>query len=544
MTGARMWPSPLPRQIRQDPLRSSEVRVYDLLSEQLGPQWTVYYSRPYLKMTPSGAEIDGEADFVIVHPTRGMLAIEVKGGEISRDATTGKWFSRDRHNVVHKIKNPVEQATTAQHTLLDKVRAHASWPKGPFIRARHGVVFPHAAAPPGNLGPDMPREIFCCRDQFPMIGNWVRDRLSGGNEGAMGEAGMKAFEELLSLPFTLRVPLASYLSEDEQAIETLTPQQFYVLDAVSHLTRVAAGGGAGTGKTIVASEDAFRLASAGHKTALLCLGEKLASHLRQRMKASGVIVMTFPELCQHYASISGLRSDLSLKEALDSGPDLLTRAVQKDPSLRLDVIVVDEAQDFRTQWWIALEDILVDPKVSKLHAFYDTNQSVYGDLTGELASFDIVPIRLTRNLRNTQMIHAAATRFYRGSAITADGPEGFQVDWVICNEKALGQETLNVLRRLTLTGEVSATNICVIAPADELVANLQKLLASFDGLTVAHIRDFKGLESQASVLVASREISDQFELAYVALSRARAHMTVLGEADILKWLKEHSPDAK
>lgn len=544
MTGARMWPSPLPRQIRQDPLRSSEVHVYDLLSEQLNSQWTVYYSRPYLKMTPSGAEIDGEADFVIVHPTKGMLTLEVKGGEISREATTGKWFSRDRYNVLHKIKNPVIQATTAQHTLLNKVRALTSWPKGPFIRARHGVVFPHAAAPPDNLGPDMPREIFCCRDQLPTIGNWVRDRLSGGNEDAMGEAGMKAFEELLSLPFTLRVSLASYLSEDEQAIETLTPQQFYVLDAVSHLTRVAAGGGAGTGKTIVACEDAFRLASTGHKTALLCLGDKLASHLRQRMKASGVIVMTFPELCQNYASTSGLRSDLSLKEALDSGPDLLTKAVQKDPSLRLDVIVVDEAQDFRTQWWIALEDILVDPKVSKLHAFYDTNQSVYGDLTGELASFDIVPIRLTRNLRNTQMIHAAASRFYRGSAITADGPEGFPVDWVTCSERALEQETLNILRKLTVTGEVSATNICVIAPADELVASLQKRLTSFDGLTVAHIRDFKGLESQATILVASREISDQLELAYVALSRARAHMTVLGEANILEWLEEHSPDAK
>lgn len=544
MTGARMWPSPLPRQIRQDPLRSSEVRVYDLLSEQLGPQWTVYYSRPYLKMTPSGAEIDGEADFVIVHPTRGMLAIEVKGGEISRDTTTGKWFSRDRHNVVHKIKNPVDQATTAQHTLLDKVRALASWPKGPFIRARHGVVFPHAAAPPGNLGPDMPLEIFCCRDQFPTIGNWVRDRLSGGNEGAMGEAGMRAFEELLSLPFTLRVPLASYLSEDEQAIETLTPQQFYVLDAVSHLTRVAAGGGAGTGKTILACEDAFRLASAGHKTALLCLGDKLASHLRQRMKASGVIVMTFPELCQHYASTSGLRSDLSLKEALDSGPDLLTKAVQKDPSLRLDTIVVDEAQDFRTQWWIALEDILVDQKTSKLHAFYDTNQSVYGDLTGELASFDIVPIRLTRNLRNTQMIHAAATRFYRGSAITADGPEGFPVDWVACSKGSLELETVNILRTLTVTGEVSPANVCVLAPSDDLVTSLQKRLASFDGLTIAHIREFKGLECQAAVLVASREIADQFELAYVALSRARAHMTVLGEKDILEWLKAHSPDTK
>lgn len=542
MTGARMWPSPLPRQIRQDPLRSSEVRVYDLLAEQLGPQWTVYYSRPYLKMTSTGAELDGEADFVVVHPVRGMLTLEVKGGEISRDPATEQWFSRDRHNVLHKITNPVKQAVSAQHTLLDKVRELASWPKGAFIRARHGVVFPHAASPPQNLGPDMPREIFCCRHEFPKLGDWVRSRLAGGNEGPMGEAGMKAFEELLSLPFTLRVPLASYLGEDEQAIETLAPQQFYVLDAVSHLTRVAAGGGAGTGKTIVACEDAFRLATAGQKTALLCLGDKLASHLRQRMKPSGVSVMTFPELCRHYASVAGLHGDLSLSEALEIGPDLLAKAVQKEPSLRLDAIVVDEAQDFRTQWWIALEDILVDPKTSKLHAFYDTNQSVYGDLTGELASFDIVPIRLSRNLRNTRAIHAAATRFYRGSAITADGPEGFPVEWVACTPRSREQQVIDVLRGLTVDGEVAAANITVLVASEELQAHLRKRLAAFEGLTVSHIRDFKGLECQAALLVATREIADERELAYVALSRARAHLTILAESDILDWLKEDSPN--
>nr|WP_200997328.1 NERD domain-containing protein [Rhizobium rhizogenes] len=535
-----MWPSPLPRQIRQDPLRSSEVRVYDLLEEQLGPQWTVYYSRPYLKMTPTGAELDGEADFVVVHPIRGMLTIEVKGGEISRDSKTDHWFSRDRQNVLHKIKNPIQQAVSAQHTLIEKVRSLDTWPKGKFIRARHGVVFPHVTAPPTSLGADMPQEIFCCREELPNLGDWVRSRLSGGNEGPMGEAGMKAFQELLSLPFTLRVPLASYLTEDDQAIETLTPQQFYVLDAVSHLARVAAGGGAGTGKTIVACEDAFRLAEAGYKTALLCLGDKLAFHLRQRMKSSGVLVMTFPELCQHYASVSGLRTDFGEKEALEIGPDLLTRSVLIDPTLKLDAIVVDEAQDFRTQWWIALEDILVDPRTSKLHAFYDTNQSVYGDLAGELASFNIVPIRLSRNLRNTQAIHAAATRFYRGNAITSDGPQGFPVAWVICTIRSIEQKVLEILRELTVDGEVAPANICVLAPSDPLVKDLQTGLASFEELTVAHIRDFKGLECQAAIVVATKEMSDERELAYVALSRARAHLTIVGEAEIVDWLKEQS----
>ena len=532
-----MWPRPLPRQIREDPLRSSEVRVYDLLAKQLGPDWTVYYSRPYLKMTPSGQELDGEADFVIVHPVRGLLAIEVKGGEITRDPVTEEWRTRDRDNVVHRIKNPFKQATAAQHSLFDKVRELPSWPKGIYLRTRHGIVFPGTSAPPRDLGPDMPREIFCCRDELPRIGEWVKQRLSDGKGDPMGEAGMKAFEELLSLPFTLRVPLASHLDDDDNAIASLTPQQFYILDAVSHLPRVAAGGGAGTGKTIVACEDAARLAASGKKTLLLCLGDLLAGHLRTRMQGSGVEVRTFAELCRDYAVSSGLRNALDDQQALDEGPDLLIRAVSRAPSLKLDAIVVDEAQDFRTQWWIALEDILKSPKDSYLHAFYDTNQSVYGDLTGELASFSVVPIRLTRNLRNTILIHGAASRFYEGNAIVADGPEGFPVTWSVTTTAGMDSKSVETVRDLAEEGEVNPADIAVLAASEKMLLLMRQRLAAFEGLTIAHVRDFKGLERKVVVLIATREIADQRELAYVALSRPRSHLTVIGEADIIEWLR-------
>ncbi|WP_316356871.1 AAA family ATPase [Devosia sp.] len=537
MSGALMWPRPLPRQIREDPLRSSEVRVYDLLAKQLGPEWTVYYSRPYLKMTPSGEELDGEADFVVVHPVRGVLALEVKGGEITRDPVKDQWKSRDRDGVVHKIKNPVKQAVSAQHTLFDKVRVLPSWPKGVFVRLRHGVVFPSANAPPRDLGPDMPREIFCCRDELPQLGEWVKQRLADGNEGPMGEAGMKAFEDLLSLAFTLRVPLASHLDDDENAIASLTPQQFYILDAVSHLPRVAAGGGAGTGKTIVACEDAARLSANGKKTLLLCLGDLLAEHLRGRMKDSGVQVMTFAELCRDYAVRTGLRTSLEDQHALDEGPDLLIKAVTRDPSLRLDAIVVDEAQDFRSQWWIALEDILKDPKKSSLHAFYDTNQSVYGDLTGELASFSVVPIRLTRNLRNTKVIHSAATRFYEGNVIVADGPDGFPVTWIESTSSTMDRLSVDAVRDLTEEGEVNPADIAILATSEKMILLMRQRLAAYEGISIAHVREFKGLERKVVILLATRDLSDERELAYVALSRPRAHLTVIGETDIIEWLR-------
>ena len=65
MSGPKMWPRVLPASVRSDRYRAAEVKVYDLLERSLSSEWTVYYSRPWLGLTPSGAERDGEADFIL-----------------------------------------------------------------------------------------------------------------------------------------------------------------------------------------------------------------------------------------------------------------------------------------------------------------------------------------------------------------------------------------------------------------------------------------------------------------------------------------------
>jgi hypothetical protein len=431
-----MWPHKLPRQIRENSLREAEVRVYDLLEQALGPEWTVFYSRPWLGLTPTGEEKDGECDFVVVHPVRGYLAIEVKGGGISCDPATGQWISTDRNHIRHRIKNPLQQVVASKHELLKQVKNMSSWP-GRYIRKRHGIVFPDTETPPGNLGPDGPREIFCCRDELPNISGWVRKRLAGGDESELGEAGLRAFEELLASPINLRVPLGHYLEDDEQEIATLTPQQFHILNSHHHLERVAAGGGAGTGKTIVALEDAARLAQQGMRTILLCRSDHLAEHLATRMAKAepSVLVRSLGAFCVEAARRTAQSYDLS--HGPDKGIECLMNAVRADPDFRFDAIVVDEAQDFRPHWWIAIEELLADQKKSRIHAYYDTNQNIYGDVTSELRQFQIIPIYLNRNLRNTRTIQGAASRFYKGIPISADGPEGTVVEWTACRGSAI-----------------------------------------------------------------------------------------------------------
>jgi len=55
------------------------------------------------------------------------------------------------------------------------------------------------------------------------------------------------------------------------------------------------------------------------------------------------------------------------------------------------------------------------------------------------------------------------------------------------------------------------------------------------------IARFKGLERRVIGLAATREIADQRELAYIGLSRARAHLLVVGEPEVLAWLQGETP---
>jgi len=62
---------------------------------------------------PTGPAHDGEADLVIVHPEHGLLVIEVKSGEPSRDARN-RWFIGG-----HPLtRSPFEQAEDAKHDLV------------------------------------------------------------------------------------------------------------------------------------------------------------------------------------------------------------------------------------------------------------------------------------------------------------------------------------------------------------------------------------------------------------------------------------------
>lgn len=114
---ARMYPDSPLKGIRSNAERNVFYALKDLLPEN----YAVFHSVPiYRESDTRGGLLDGEADFIIACPDKGLLVIEVKGGGISFNGNTGKWMTIDANNDLHEIKDPFEQSKSYKYALLNE----------------------------------------------------------------------------------------------------------------------------------------------------------------------------------------------------------------------------------------------------------------------------------------------------------------------------------------------------------------------------------------------------------------------------------------
>jgi len=552
---AVLWPRKLPRSVLDDPRRRAEVRVYDKLAEVLDDSFHVFYSSPWLGTDRMGNEKDGECDFLIAHPDQGVLAVEVKGGEISYDPKDSQWRSKDSFGFVHKIKDPVGQARSAKHEILRHLNASPRWPRR-YIHAAHGVIFPRAGSPPASLGADRPARIFCCSRQFQQsLREWIADRLKEGrrpeNCEPLGHDGITALERLLAHPFTLSFRIGAALAEADQQFRVLEPSQYHVLDFISEIPRALIRGGAGTGKTVIAIEEAIRSAEGGKRTLLTCHSRPLAGYLQRRLtEIQNLTVAGFHSLCGTMAKRAGIEvpPNVSQQELYNTTlASMFFQAMDTLPSLKWDAIIVDEGQDFRLDWWLAIEAGL--KQGGMLRVFLDSNQSVYDDTGNIIQDISVVPVRLSRNLRNTKHIHQAAAVHYEGPEVIPDGPEGLEVIWIEAEtESSKIEASCRELRRLIFKEEVAPGDIAVLLNGTNQKTAFMEKCARFkfpttdaehltlEAVVVDTARRFKGLERPAIIVVITGEEMERRELAYVAFSRARAFLSVVSSRAEAHWL--------
>ena len=556
---AALWPRKLPRSVLNDPRRQAEARVYERLAEVLDDTFHVFYSSPWLGIDALGNEKDGECDFLIAHPDHGILAIEVKGGrEIRYNPMDAQWRSKDHDGFVHKIKDPVDQARNAKHQILKQLHDSPKWPRR-AIHAAHGVIFPGTDEPLGCLGADRPARIFCCSRQLRHgLREWIAERLKEGarpdNCDTLGHDGIAAIERLLAHPFTLSSRVGDALAEAEAEFRALEPSQYHVLDAVADIPRALIQGGAGTGKTVLAMEAALRSAAEGRKTLLTCHSRPLAANLERKLSGVGnLTVGGFHALCGRISRQAGIPmppnvGDQDLYES--ALPLALRQAMEIQPSLKWDMIIVDEGQDFRVDWWTAIDACLSDN--GQLRVFMDSNQRLYKNAADGIRNLSTVPIRLSRNLRNTKNIHRAASVHYSGHDIIAEGPDGLEVSWINADDfDAKIEAAYSELQRLITDEKVAPSEIAVLVNGSDAKARFAERtraagipitnseITSSTDIIVDTVRRFKGLGRSAIIFITAGNEMECRELAYVAFSRALAYLCVVCHPDDVYWLSGH-----
>lgn len=552
---ALMFPSVVPDYIRQDPYREAEVWVYDSLRQDLSDDWHCYYSRPWIGLTQTGEEKDGEADFVVAHEDYGFLVIEVKGGKVWRGEGSEQWFSKNRLGITNKIKDPVRQAHNSKHELLRQLKEQPGW-RRQYVTVRHGVVLPDSGEPDRALGPNMPRFLFAFAEDCKWLGAWVKARLSRHGESSdipgrgLESDGLKVLHELLAGRIEFRTSLKRALGSDRREIERLTREQFDVLVSLEDHSQMAISGGAGTGKTLLALEKACRAAEAGQRTLLVCFNAPLGEYLeRLTAKIDGVTAGSFHSICSR---LSGVRRSAGVSERVwfdRTLPEALASAVASDSTLAFDAIIIDEGQDFRANWMAALRLCLRAPERGAFYVFYDDNQRVYQRDGGWLADLPQSRYHLTRNLRNTRSIHSSSRPWYTSSRVSrAGGPEGQPVAW----QAVSSQHSLKDLLEATLTElidqhGVKPGEIAILTPATVVnhpvacnggIAGLTFSAAgAADGkLVFDTVRRFKGMDRPV-VLIIDADLLIDPEITYVALTRPSLLLKVFGSTATLTRLQ-------
>ncbi|OMH27845.1 hypothetical protein BGP75_22445 [Motiliproteus sp. MSK22-1] len=557
-----MIPSLTERQLKELP-SNAEAKLYRALRDNLPQDYAVFFQVGWILRREDDQARDGEADFLVCHPSHGYLCIEVKGGGIRFDAAIGEWFSVDRHNQQHSIKNPVGQALRAKYSIWSKLSEQPSWRQLQLrnVLRGHAVFFPDIGNKRALSRPDNPETLIGASQDLVEIKSWV-DKAFGywgddaGSFSPLGNRGVDVIRKIFARSFFVAPLVSSRLADQEARRLELTNDQVRVLDFLRSRRRVAVSGGAGTGKTVLALEKARRLAREGFNTLLTCYNRQLADHLSAICSDVGNLdVMSFHQLCYGRVDRANKLSGRDLiSEAKGTYPGQNLYDVQLPNAFsysldvledRYDAIVCDEGQDFREEFWVPLELLLSDFDNSPLYVFYDDNQNIYA----RAGTFPITdePFTLTTNCRNTAPIHTAAYKHYKGVPVSPPKLEGDEIQFDAAPSRSVQAAKINArIVDLIANQGVSAGDITVLIvdalnkadyysalqrlPLPKPAVWLQEGHRNANTVLMETVKRFKGLESPIVILwgLDAIDLSANDELLYVGMSRAKSLLVVVG----------------
>jgi hypothetical protein len=426
-------------------------------------------------------------DFVVLHPSRGLLVLEVKDwkrDQIRRIDRTSVSLLTD-HGLKEQA-NPLAQARAYATMVVDLLArdpllvVQAGRYQGQLILPwGYGVVLTNIsrkAFDQTDLGEVIDPALTICQDEMTES---VDAEAFQARLWAMFKV---AFAHTLTLPQIdrirwhlfpeVRVTQGSLLPEPTESESV--PDLVRVMDLAQEQLARGLGEGhriihgvAGSGKTMILGYRAARLAQALSQPILvLCYNVALAAKLRQVIADRGlsakVSVYNFHAWCMEQLRLYHV-------DKPEPGDGYFERLVQyvicgvdvgQIPRAQYGAVLIDEGHDFEPAW-LQLVAQMVDPQSNSLLVLYDDAQSIYGKARRRKFSFASVGIDargrttiLRLNYRNTAEVLAVAYEFAR-DVLTPEEAEEDGVPLVAPESAGRHGPAPEAVRRPSLKSEAS-----------------------------------------------------------------------------------------
>jgi hypothetical protein len=508
--------------------------------------------------------ISGELDFLVLAPNEGFFCIEVKHGGISRK--NGDWcFTDGNQKTTIKKTGPFAQQNVTMNSIrkyiLNKIKhkkelsdrfSKLLWGTGvAFTSMKEFIDFGpegHSWQVLSNLGLGLP------------IGSYISTLSKGTHNESSGKywydiyksrPTKKDCEDLVKIlrgDFEINYSEINKINDIETLIEEYTKEQFALLDFVNYNQRCLIKGFAGTGKTLMALEIAERKIQENLNVGLFCfnnqLGNKLSISLQSQSKNQDKIKFA-----------GTLHSYISKKtdSIPPNDPNNLEKYYTEDLPIeflicnenisdedKIDVLIIDEAQDLITPYYIEVFDSILKGGIKNGNwiMFGDfSNQAIYlnnpdqlFELLNSKANYTKFP-PLKINCRNTKKI-ASQNTLLTGSEIpefTSRNPDG---KTVICNYRTKTAQ-LKVIEDILIDifkREIPMDKVTLLSPKrieNSIIGDFTPVLEFIKkGVQTSTIQGYKGLENTIIILFDFDEITseDMQRLMYVGISRARQEL--------------------
>ena len=427
-------------------MTGGEKRVSERLEQKLEDDYLLWYDVPVgLKQR--------HPDFVVFHPRRGLLVLEVKDwkADTIRHADSTQFTLVTARGLV-KEANPLLQARAYALEIgvvleRDPALRH---PEG----SRHagklimpwgwGVVLANITRKQfdeGGLGEVLPEHLVICRDElyetvdaeafqqrlwamFPQVYpvaltlpqiDRVRWHLFPELRVEAGSGQFGLFGPTDAAVRPLEIP---------DLVKVMDSQQEQLARSIGSEHRIIHGV-AGSGKTMILGFRAMQLAREMSKPILvLCYNKTLAARLEQLIGERGlsekVQVYNFHKWCRKmlvaYHEPLPPGSGKAFVEAL---PPAVIAGVDRGriPRAQYGAVLVDEGHDFEPDWYKLIVQ-MIDPATNSLLVLYDDAQNIYGNANRRRISWKSLGVQaqgrttiLKLNYRNTLEILSVARAF-------------------------------------------------------------------------------------------------------------------------------------